>query len=272
MHNFISFNHQVFSTAQISLNAISSAALYGRGIFTTLAIYDKQPFLWAKHWRRLNDNAAKIGIDLSGYSEEIVKNSLAEIIKQNKIKTARARITFFDESPSKIWKFDAENKTSLLIQTADLKETKGNLTLDVSRFPVNSASPLAGVKSCNYLENILALEDAKSLNFDEALRYNERNELTSACMANVFWYEYENDKLFTPSLKTGCLPGTIREFILENREVHEVEKEINSLFRDAETIFLTSSGIGIVQVSEVSGIKFSGESYDLTQLIPYKHH
>ena len=269
MHNFVLFNHQIFPAAEANLNAVSSVALYGKGIFTTLAIYDKKPFLWEKHWRRLNENAAKIGIDISDFSESIVKNALVEIINQNEIKNARARITFFDESPSKIWTFDAKNKTSLLIQTADLIKPNKNFALTVSPFLTNSTSPLTGIKSCNYLENILALEDAKSFKFDEALRYNERNELTSACMANVFWFEYENDKLFTPSLKTGCLPGTIREFILENCEVAEVEKEINTFFRDAETVFLTSSGIGIVQISEAGGIKFSLEPHDLTQLISH---
>jgi branched-subunit amino acid aminotransferase/4-amino-4-deoxychorismate lyase len=246
MHKFVSFNHRVFSAGEINLNALSSAALYGRGIFTTLAIYNAEPFLWEKHWRRLNENAAKIGIDLSDYSKETVETSLTEIINQNQIKNARARITFFDESPSKIWTFDAKNKTLLLIQTANVKEIKENLSLTVSPFSVNSTSPLAGVKSCNYLENILALEDAKKNNFDEAVRINERGEIVSACLANIFWQRGE--KLFTPSLKTGCLAGTTRGFFMEQHEVFEVEESLKTL-QNADAIFLTSAGIGIVQIS-----------------------
>lgn len=245
MHFFVSFNRQVTSAAEINLNALSSAALYGRGIFTSLAIYDKKPFLWEKHWRRLSRNASKIGVDLSDFSEESVMSSLTEIIEQNKIKNARARITFFDESPSKIWTFDAKEKTSLLIQTADLKQPKENLTLTVSPFLINSTSPLAGVKSCNYLENILALEEARKRNFGEAIRLNERGDIVSVCMANIFWQK--NGKLFTPSKKTGCLAGTTRELILEKRQVFEVEENLETL-QNAEAIFLTSSGIGIVKI------------------------
>ncbi len=245
MHFFVSFNRQITSAAEINLNALSSAALYGRGIFTSLAIYDKKPFLWEKHWRRLVDNAAKIGIDLSDFSEDFVSNLLTEIINQNKIKNARARITFFDESPSKIWTFDAKDKTSLLIQTADLKQPEENLTLTVSPFLINSTSPLAGVKSCNYLENILALEEARKRDFGEAIRLNERGEIVSVCMANIFWQK--NGKLFTPSKKTGCLAGTTRELILEKRQVFEVEENLETL-QNAEAIFLTSSGIGIAQI------------------------
>ena len=244
MHDFVSFNHRILPASEINLNALSSAALYGSGIFTTLAIYDKKPFLWEKHWRRLGANAAKVGIDLSKFSETAVKNSLAEIINQNKTKNARARITFFDESPSKIWAFDAEHKTSLLIQTADLKQIKENLTLTVSPFLINSTSPLAGVKSCNYLENILALEEAKKRNFDEAIRINERGEIVSACMANIFWQA--GGKLFTPSLATGCLAGTTREFFMEKREVFEVKESLETL-QNADAIFLTSAGIGILK-------------------------
>ena len=247
MHKFASYNSRILLVENIKSSAISAHSLYGRGVFTTLAVHDKKPFLWEKHWRRLRENAAKIKIDLSDFSEENVKNALSEIIEKNQAERARARITFFDESPSKIWSFDAENKTSLLIQTADLREPKENMSLTVSPFLINSTSPLASVKSCNYLENILALEDVKSKGFDEAVRTNERGEIVSACMANIFWTK--DEKVFTPSLKTGCLAGTTREFFMEKREVCEVEENLEVL-QNADKIFLTSSGIGIVQIAE----------------------
>ncbi len=245
MHSFVLFNREILPAVKVNLNAVSNAALYGKGIFTTLAIYDSKPFVWEKHWKRLNDNAAKLGIDLSHFSEDSVKKSLSEIINRNEIKNARARITFFDESPGKIWNFDVKNKTSLLIQAADLREVKENFALTVSPYLINSTSPLAGVKSCNYLENILALEEAKSRNFDEAIRINERSEIVSACMANIFWQK--GKKIFTPSLKTGCLAGTTREHFMKKNKVFEVEENLETL-KDAEQIFLTSAGIGIAQV------------------------
>ena len=62
----------------------------------------------------------------------------------------------------------------------------------------------------------MALENAKAKGFDEAIRLNERGEVASACMANVFWIK--DKKLFTPDLETGCLAGTTREFIIETAE------------------------------------------------------
>lgn len=260
MHKFVSFNHQILSANDAKINAISSASLYGKGVFTTLAIYNSKPFLWEKHWLRLNSNAQKLNIDLLEFTEESIKNSLTEIVKENEVKNGRCRITLFDESSSKIWQTSNKNKTSLLIQTADVREVKQNISITVSPFSINSKSPLIGVKSCNYLENILALNDAKSKGFDEAIRLNEKGEITSACMANVFWEK--NEKLFTPSLKTGCLAGTTREYILENREVFEVEEELKTLEK-SDAIFLTSSGVGIVQVGKFGKKEFSDELHEL---------
>ena len=169
------------------------------------------------------------------------------LIEKNNFTNGRARITFFDESASKIWNFKTARQTGFLITTADLREVKENLRVGVSPYLINSTSPLANVKSCNYLENVIAFEEANGRNFDEAIRLNERGEIVSACMANVFWLK--DGKLFTPSLKTGCLAGTMRESLLEKYKVAEVEEKLKIL-ESADAIFLTSSGIGIVQIAE----------------------
>ncbi len=242
MYRFIRFNNKIISPSEAYLSAISSAALYGRGVFTTIGIYDKRPFLWEKNWKRLSENAGKIGLDISEFTEDEVKSSLAGLIGKNQIKDTRARITFFDESASRAWQFGTNRKTSLLITTADLRQMPDFLRLTVSPFSVNSASPLAGVKSCNYLENFLALEEARKRGFEEAVRVNERGEIAGACMANIFWVK--DGEIFTPSLETGCLPGTTREFMLEKFAVRQVKESLSKII-EADEIFLTSAGFGI---------------------------
>jgi branched-subunit amino acid aminotransferase/4-amino-4-deoxychorismate lyase len=243
MHRFVGFNHQILPAENAFLSAASAAALYGRGVFTTVAIHDSIAFLWEKHWRRLTSNAQKVEVGLTGFSEEATKNLLSEVIEKNNLIRARARLTFYDASAASVWQNNPKPKTNLLIQTADFRETKNNLSLTVSPFRVNTTSPLVGVKSCNYLENILALEEALAKNFDEAVRLNEKGEVVSACLANVFWKKY--GAIYTPSLATGCLRGTTREFILENFAVEERAADLSEL-SEADEIFLTSAGIGIV--------------------------
>jgi branched-subunit amino acid aminotransferase/4-amino-4-deoxychorismate lyase len=242
MNPHVSFNLHILPAERSFISAISSAALYGKGIFTTLGVYQAKPFLWDKHWRRLEENSVKLGIDLSDFKEKTVKNALSELIYLNNLKTGRARLTFFDEAAGKIWNFASTHKTSLLITAADFQNTKAEFLLTVSPFPVNSKSPLAGLKSCNYMEGLLALEDAKKHGFDEAIRLNEADEIVSAATANVFWVKDEN--IFTPALETGCLAGTTRELLLENFPVRETKSKIGEL-AEADEIFLTSAGIGL---------------------------
>ena len=263
MRQAISLNGTLFEEVDISPR--SSSALYGKGIFTTIAIYDRKPFLWEKHWRRLTNNTEKIGIDLSEHSEEATRKALDEIIEKNNVTDGRARITFFDESPSGVWSLDTNGKTSLSIITGDLRPKPANFRLTVSSYPVNSRSPLAGVKSCNYLENILAFENAKESGFDEAVRLNERGLITSACMANVFWLK--DGHLYTPNLASGCLAGTTRAFLLENIECDEVEEGIDAI-NEADAIFLTSAGLGVTQVAEYASRNFDKSDHPVLGLLP----
>lgn len=245
MHKFISFNLKTILAKHAFLPAISSATFYGKGIFTTVSIYNSKPFQWEKHLQRLNDNAKKIGVDLAEFSAKVVTGALLEIIENNKLANARARLTFFDEASNKIWQTESKRKTSFLITTAEFSAVSGKFGLTVSPFQVNSKSPLVNTKSCNYLENLLALEDAKGKGFDEAVLLNERGEIVSASMANVFWIK--KGKIFTPNLQTGCLDGTTRNFVLENFPVKETIANLAEL-KKADEIFLTSAGIGIAKV------------------------
>lgn len=243
MHKFIFFNRQILPAENAFLPAASSAALYGRGIFTTVAVHDSTAFLWEKHWERLTAHAQKVRLDLAEFSEAAVEKSLRETIEKNNLTRGRARLTFYDESPSGVWHNNSKRKTNLLIQTGDFRPAAEVFRLTISPYRVNSTSPLAGVKSCNYLENILAFEDARAKGFDEAIRLNEKGKIVAACLANVFWRK--SGAIYTPPLETGCLEGTTRSFVLENFAVEERTANLSELIR-ADEIFLTSAGIGIV--------------------------
>lgn len=263
MHEFICFNREIKRAGETFISAVSSAALYGKGIFTTVAISGGKPFLWEKHWRRLVDNAARLQIDLSNFFKSSLEKSFFELLEKNNCINGRARITFYDERTSQIWNAESLKQTSFLIITADLREVKENLRVGISPYLINSTSPLAGIKSCNYLENTLSLEEANERGFDEAIRTNERGEIASACMANVFWMK--DGEIFTPSLKTGCLAGTTREFLTEKFEVAEVEQTLEVL-ETADAIFLTSSGIGVVQAAEFENRKFEHIFEEIIQI------
>lgn len=244
----------------------TNASLYGKGVFTTVAVFNRRPFLWEKHWHRLSKNAAGLGIDVSAYDSRSVAERLAEAIDSANIINGRGRISFLDETPSKIWEEVVKGETRLSITTANLRSRAENQKVTLSPHLVNSTSPLAGIKSCNYLEPLMAYDEAKVRGFDEAVRLNERGEIASACMANVFWLK--GGRLFTPSLTTGCLAGTTREFILENLECEEVEAGVEAI-READEIFLTSAGIGVIQVAEFEGKNLRNIDHPITKILPF---
>lgn len=245
----------------------SGSGLYGKGIFTTVSMVIGRPFLWEKHWRRLQKDAQKISIDLSLHTEEATLDMLHTSIGASTLDVGRARITFFDERSSDIWKSANEmaSPTSISIITGERRCVNDSFQLTISPFPVNSHSPLAGIKSCNYLEQILSLDEAKARSFHEAVRINERGHVTSGCMSNIFWLK--NGRLYTPALATGCLAGTTREYVLENVECEEGEAEIGEL-ELADAIYLTSAGLGIVRVAEFDGRELPDTNHPIQTLWP----
>jgi branched-subunit amino acid aminotransferase/4-amino-4-deoxychorismate lyase len=253
MHRYACSNREIADASKINLPGVSSAVFYGRGIFTTIAIYDSKPFQWSKHWQRLKEDARATGVDLSEVTEDRLISSLAEIIQINKVKAGRARISIFDQSHGKIWQFENREQSVFLITTANFRHPEKDLRLTVSPYPVNSKSPLAGVKSCNYLENLLVLEEAQRRGFDEAIRLNEKGEAVSAAMANIFWAR--DGEIFTSPLETGALAGTTRAFVTENFPVSE-KKVLPEELKNAEEIFITSAGLGITRIESVEEKNF----------------
>src|SRR5205085_1138239 len=97
------------------------------------------------------------------------------------------------------------------------------------------------------LEHILAWEEARARDFDEAVCLNERGEVVSATMANLFWIT--DGTLHTPGLMTGALSGTTRAQVIKiagEISVPHVEGvyELSDV-GDAGEIFLTSAGHGL---------------------------
>ena len=252
-------------TSVVFTSNSDNISLYGNGVFTTSSFYDSELFLWEKHWKRLTANAAQLGIDISAYAERNVKDTVSKAIEENRSANGRVRMTFLDESCPELWGGDGEKKTVLSIVIGDRRRVPNEFRLAILPHRVNTTSPLAGIKSCNYLEPLMVFDEAKNRGFDEAIRLNERGDVASACMANVFWSN--GGKLYTPSLKTGCLAGTTREFILENLECEEVEAGEEAI-READEIFLTSAGIGVVQVAEFDGRAMNRDRHKILSLLP----
>lgn len=241
---------------------VSSAMLYGRGVFTTVAIYNGEPFLWPQHWRRLIEHAGRLSVDCSGCGEEDVGAALEKLISVNRVRDGRARVILLARSGRDFWKtkLPGGKKTDLLIMTGEAQKVpQAGMSLAVSPYRFNTFSPLAGIRSLNYLEQVMAWEEAQAREFDEAVMLNERGEVVSATMSNIFWVK--DGTAYTPTLSTGALAGVTRAAVIELASKHfipliEGVHELSDL-TEADEIFLTSAGLGVAIVTTFDFRRYS---------------
>ena len=251
---------------------VSSAMLYGRGVFTTLSISNSKPFLWPQHWQRLSTHAEKLDIDLSGCTQKSVGEAMAKLIAVNGVKDGRARVIFLARSGRGSWNPKAPDtkRTDLLIMTGDVhKVPTGGMSLAVSPYRINTSSPLTGIKSLNYLDRILSREEARSRDFDEAVVLNERGEIVSATTANIFWAK--NGTVHTPNMSTGIIAGVTRECVIEIAAKHfiplvEGVYEMADL-TDVDEICLTSSVFGVAPVTTFDFRRYAIETGSVLRII-----
>jgi len=147
-----------------------------------------------------------------------------------------------------------------LIMTGEpQKVPAAGMSLAVSPYRVNTLSPLVGIRSLNYLEQVLSWEEAQTRDFDEAVLLNERGEVVSATMANIFWFT--EGTLHTPALSTGAMAGITRAAVIELAgkqfiPVIEGVYELSNL-TEANEIFLTSASLGVAQVTTFDFRRYS---------------
>jgi 4-amino-4-deoxychorismate lyase len=272
MHPVIYLNKTMVEATKARVAPVSSAMLYGRGVFTTVAIYNSQPFLWPSHWQRLAAHAKRLDIDHTGCTEKSVGDALRKLIAFNQVKEGRARVILLARSGRDIWKTKTPGakKTDLLIMTGDSQKVSQNgLSLAVSPYRVNTFSPLSGIKSLNYLDHVLSWEEAQSRDFDEAVVLNERGEIVSATTANLFWAK--NGTIHTPTLSTGALAGITRECVIDIANKHFIPL-LEGIYEmpdltDADEIFLTSSSLGVAPVTTFDFRRYTVEATSLTTTI-----
>jgi 4-amino-4-deoxychorismate lyase len=254
MHPVIYLNKVMLEATKARVAPVSSAMLYGRGVFTTVAINNGKPFLWPDHWRRLKDHAERLDVDCAGLNEDNVGEAVRKLVAVNQVKQGRARVILLARSGRDVWKTKKESarKTDLLIMTGEpQKIPAAGLSLAVSPYRLNTFSPLAGIRSLNYLEQVLSWEEAQAREFDEAVMLNERGEIVSATMANIFWVK--DGTLHSPTLSTGALAGVTRAAVIElaGKQFIPVIEGVYELadLAEADEIFLTSASLGVAIVT-----------------------
>jgi branched-chain amino acid aminotransferase len=201
--------------------------VYGEGVYETLRTYNRVPFLYDRHMRRLRASASALHLDVpfddgtllewiddtmavasrlpdaldSGSREAYIRilltRGVGELSYDLKATPAPSLIIIvkpFDEPPARV--FDDGIKISLV---------------SILRNHPGSVNPI--IKSNNLLNNAIAMQEAHRTGGEEALMCNYRGELSECSQSNFFLVR--DGVALTPRSASGLLEGLTRGFLFE---------------------------------------------------------
>jgi branched-chain amino acid aminotransferase len=250
----------IVTAAEARIPVLDHGFLYGDGVFEGIRVYDRRVFRLDDHMRRLGVSARAVGLDIPGGLAKARDVVLA---------TARAfggddsyvrLIVTRGEGPLSVDPSKCERSRLLCIvgQVALYPEAKlahgvDMVTVSVRRPAADALDPR--VKSLNYLNNAMAIREARLRGADEALVLNVRGAVAEASGANVF--VARDGKIATPPASDGALEGITRATVLELAEslgIPAREKTLNRIdLIGADEVFLTGTGARIVPVGSLDG-------------------
>ena len=114
----------------------------------------------------------------------------------------------------------------------------------------NERGPLVGVKTTSYAEAAALTARAHAAGVDDVVLGDTHGRLSEALTANVVLRL--DDRVVTPSLASGCLPGTVRAVLLDAAVAVEADVPLARL-ADAAEVVLTSAVAGVRPVAAVDG-------------------
>jgi branched-chain amino acid aminotransferase len=258
IHHHIFHNGELLAIDNVRLSPGQAGLMSGWGLFTTLRIFDRVPFAFERHWKRLARDAERTRCPFP-FVEDVVREQMEQVLRANDVAEGCARIYIVYNHPS-LWssqeKFPAAD---LLICSSDLPAHREPVRLDVREHGRHAASPLAGVKVTSWLNNVWCLHEAQEAGFGEVVLLNERGEVAECTAANIFCVR--EGRVLTPPLSSGCLPGVTREVLMEIGASAGVSVEERTLFPQdlysADEVFISSTNRNIISVEEIAGRKMT---------------
>lgn len=237
---------------EFPVSPMDRGAIHGLALFETMLAIDGVLLFPDRHLARLRSAHEKLGwpVELPAL-HDIATRLLAE----NGLGTGRARVRLTVTGGSGPLHDLAPGTDRLIWMSAfPAVVPQESISACLSPWPRNEHSPLAGLKCASYMENLIALDHARRMGFDQAIFVNTAGHLCEAATANLFLVR--NGRLLTPPLDSGCLPGITRELVLELAAQTGIPIEVAALGVDqleaADEIFLTSSTTGVLPVSRLA--------------------
>tara|TARA_B100000965_G_scaffold400988_1_gene423897 strand:+ start:1092 stop:1925 length:834 start_codon:yes stop_codon:yes gene_type:complete len=185
---------------------------FADGIFETIFILNGTPQLLNEHLNRWEKSANLLEMNPPP-SKEWLSTLIQDGIKRSKInkKSGVVRLNWSrGESKKRGIDLNKINLHRFWLEIAFYQPKFDSISTMISKTERrNSFSKLSVCKTLSYNQAIQARIEAKNSGFDDALLLNSQGNICCSTTANIL-IKRKNHWL-TPSLKSGCLPGIMRQ-------------------------------------------------------------
>ena len=250
--NYVFINGEIMPSEKAFVLSTDQGLQFGWGVFETVQVYNGKACLFSEHFARMRSSAEKLGISVNTDEITLMRDieKYIEYLGKGDIVLKIILTKGSGESPSIIF-------TSREISYTEENYNKG-FSAKISTIKRNPYSPLVYMKTLNYMENILARQEASGAGYDEAIFLNTEGLLCEGSVSNIFFVK--DNLLCTPKISCGILPGVIRNLIIDKLSkelgitIMEGEFELSCLL-EADEAFLTNSVMEVMPLTRVEDKK-----------------
>ena len=254
----IYINGTLYDKEDARISVYDHGLLYGDGVFEGIRSYSGKVFRLKEHLERLWKSAETIWLTIP-ISLEAMEDAVNETLGLNGIQDGYVRLIVtrglgtLGLDPNKTSDPQVIIITDHISLYPDDVYEKGLEIVTAKTIRNHPAALNPGIKSLNYLNNILAKIEGLQAGCVEALMLNHKGEVAECTGDNVFLVR--GGQLYTPPVDAGILQGITREAIIElageaSVAVHQVSISQQDVYA-ADECFLTGSAAEVVPVVKV---------------------
>ena len=250
-------NGALIDEDQARLSPADRGLLLADGLFETMRADAGRMRRLAAHLARLRRGAAVLGLPVPLDDDAIADALTATLVANSLAEHAAALRLTLTRGPGPRGLLPPEPASpTLMIGAFPLPPRRGpSHAVLVTGTRRNEHSPTSRLKTLAYLDQILALREAHAAGADEAIVCCTAGRLACAAAANLFLVI--DDRVLTPPVEDGALPGVTRQRLLEigpaaGIVVTQAALSIEAL-GEADEAFATSSLAGIRPIGTLNG-------------------
>jgi len=250
---------------------------YGTSIFEGIRAYWNSKNLYVfrlnDHVKRFRNSGKFYNITLN-FSDRQIQNAVIDLCKKNKIKkSCYIRPFYFVGQYGINLHVTKKSPTHTAIFSFPFGDlfNKNGISATISKWRKFSdiSTPTQAKMGGNYLNSILATQDAKQKGFDEAILLDQSGNVSEAPGENIFLVK--NNILVTPPLSSSALDGITRKSIItlakDMRLKVNVRKVSKKELKLADEIFLSGTAAEITPIITIDKKKIgSGKVGNITKL------